>query len=171
MITGIVSPRSVALIGFLMFGNLIRECGVLDSLSETAQKILANLITLFLGITIATKMQAEYFLTKDTLMINRTRPCRIHFRYSRRCPLCEVFKPLFEKGQKDQPDDRCGGHLGVPDVRKSRSQNGLKRGQSEFPFDAFHRRQRVRADCLGHCRRNHNQSGFGTYIRRLGYEY
>lgn len=69
MITGIVSPRSVALIGFLMFGNLIRECGVLDSLSETAQKILANLITLFLGITIATKMQAEYFLTKDTLMI------------------------------------------------------------------------------------------------------
>lgn len=69
MITGIVSPRSVALIGFLMFGNLIRECGVLDSLSETAQKVLSNLITLFLGITIATKMQAEYFLTLETLMI------------------------------------------------------------------------------------------------------
>jgi len=69
MITGIVSPRSVALIGFLMFGNLIRECGVLNSLSETAQKVLANLITLFLGITIATKMQASSFLTLDTLMI------------------------------------------------------------------------------------------------------
>ena len=69
MITGIVSPRSVALIGFLMFGNLIRECGVLDSLSETAQKVLANLIPLFLGITIATKMQAKYFLTKETLLI------------------------------------------------------------------------------------------------------
>ncbi len=68
-VCGIVSPRSVALIGFLMFGNLIRECGVLDSLSETAQKVLANLITLFLGITIATKMQAEVFLTKETLMI------------------------------------------------------------------------------------------------------
>ena len=68
-VTGIVSPRSVALIGFLMFGNLIRECGVLDSLSETAQKILANLITLFLGITIASKMQADMFLTKETLMI------------------------------------------------------------------------------------------------------
>ena len=62
MITGIISPRSVALIGFLMFGNLIRECGVLDSLSDTAQKVLANLVTLFLGITIATKMQAEQFL-------------------------------------------------------------------------------------------------------------
>lgn len=68
-ITGIVSPRSVALIGFLMFGNLVRECGVLDSLSDTAQKVLANLITLFLGITIATKMQANLFLTKETLMI------------------------------------------------------------------------------------------------------
>ncbi|WP_415934553.1 sodium ion-translocating decarboxylase subunit beta [Ruminococcus champanellensis] len=69
MITGIVSPRSVALIGFLMFGNLIRECGVLNSLSETAQKVLSNLVTLFLGITIATKMQAEYFLTLNTLLI------------------------------------------------------------------------------------------------------
>ncbi len=68
-ITGIVSPRSVALIGFLMFGNLIRECGVLDSLSETAQKVLANLITLFLGLTIATKMRAEDFLTPQTLGI------------------------------------------------------------------------------------------------------
>ena len=69
MITGIVSPRSVALIGFLMFGNLIRECGVLEGLSETAQKTLANLVTLFLGITIATRMQAHMFLTKETFMI------------------------------------------------------------------------------------------------------
>ena len=49
------------LIGFLMFGNLIRECGVLDSLSETAQKVLANLITIFLGITIASQMKAADF--------------------------------------------------------------------------------------------------------------
>ncbi len=69
VVTGIVSPRSVALIGFLMFGNLIRVCGVLDSLSETAQKVLSNLVTLLLGITIATKMQAKYFLTKETLLI------------------------------------------------------------------------------------------------------
>lgn len=69
MITGIFSPRSVSLIGFLMFGNLIRECTVLENLSETAQKALANLVTLLLGITIATKMQAEDFLTKNTLII------------------------------------------------------------------------------------------------------
>ena len=52
-----------------MFGNLIRECGVLGMLSETAQKVLANLITLLLGLTIATKMQAEYFLQPATLLI------------------------------------------------------------------------------------------------------
>ncbi len=68
-IAGIIAPRSVALVGFLMFGNLLRECGVLDSLSEAAQKTLANLITLLLGITVATKMQWQYFLTVDTLMI------------------------------------------------------------------------------------------------------
>ena len=69
VIAGLVAPRSVALVGFLMFGNLIRECGVLDNLSETAQKVLANLVTIFLGITIATKMQAEYFLSVETLMV------------------------------------------------------------------------------------------------------
>jgi len=69
VIVGIVSPGSVSLIGFLMFGNLIRECGVLNSLSETAQKVLANLITIFLGITIATKMHYADFLTKETLLI------------------------------------------------------------------------------------------------------
>ena len=69
IITGIVAPRSVALVGFLMFGNLIRECGVLDSLSETAQKVLANLITLLLGLTVAFKMTADAFLNKETLLI------------------------------------------------------------------------------------------------------
>ena len=69
VIAGLVAPESVSLIGFLMFGNLIRECGVLNSLSETAQKVLANLITIFLGITIATKMQADQFLQLDTLLI------------------------------------------------------------------------------------------------------
>ncbi len=69
IVAGVVAPSSVALIGFLMFGNLIRECGVLDSLSETAQKVLANLVTIFLGLTIASQMQAEKFLRPETLLI------------------------------------------------------------------------------------------------------
>ena len=69
IITGLVAPQSVALVGFLMFGNLIRECGVLNSLSETAQKVLANLVTLLLGITVAGHMRAENFLRGETLLI------------------------------------------------------------------------------------------------------
>lgn len=69
VIAGIIAPRSVALVGFLMFGNLIRECGVLGSLSQSAQKELANLITLLLGLTVSTKMQWQAFLNPQTLMI------------------------------------------------------------------------------------------------------
>ena len=69
IITGLFAPDAVVLIGFLMFGNLIRECGVLNTLSETAQKVLANLITLFLGISIAANMAAEQFLKVETLII------------------------------------------------------------------------------------------------------
>ncbi len=69
VVAGLVAPASVSLVGFLMFGNLIRECGVLNSLSETAQKVLANLVTIFLGITIASQMRAEQFLKPDTLLI------------------------------------------------------------------------------------------------------
>ncbi|MEE1357215.1 MAG: sodium ion-translocating decarboxylase subunit beta [Clostridia bacterium] len=69
VVAGIAAPSSVSLVGFLMFGNLIRECGVLDSLSNTAQNVLANLITIFLGITIGTRMVATEFLTPATLLI------------------------------------------------------------------------------------------------------
>ena len=69
IVAGTIAPKSAELIGFLMFGNLIRECGVLDSLSGTAQNVLANLITLILGISVAFKMQAEAFVRVETLVI------------------------------------------------------------------------------------------------------
>lgn len=69
MISGFVAPRSVSLVAFIMFGNLIRECGVLRSLSETAQTVLANLITILLGITVSLQMKAEQFLVLETLFI------------------------------------------------------------------------------------------------------
>ena len=69
MIVGLISPQSVALVGFLMFGNLLRECGVLGSLSQTAQNDFANIITLRLGITISFSMRAEQFVNPATLMI------------------------------------------------------------------------------------------------------
>ena len=69
VLAGLIAPSSLALIGFLMFGNLIRECGVLNSLSQTAQKELANLVTILLGITIASTMTGEKFVQLSTLMI------------------------------------------------------------------------------------------------------
>ncbi len=69
IVAGLAAPASVALVGFLMFGNLLRECGVLDGLSDTAQKVLANLVTLLLGLTVAFSMKAEAILELQTLMI------------------------------------------------------------------------------------------------------
>ena len=69
IIAGFIAPMSVSLVGFLMFGNLLRECGCLDRLSETAQNTLANLITLLLGITISFSMRADQFVSRNTLII------------------------------------------------------------------------------------------------------
>jgi len=69
VLAGIIAPSSLSLIGFLMFGNLIRECGVLNKLSQSAQNELSSLVTILLGITIASTMTAERFVRWDTLMI------------------------------------------------------------------------------------------------------
>jgi len=69
VLAGVFAPKSVSLVGFLMFGNLLRECGVLDSLSQTAQNVLANLVTLMLGISVAFTMKAADFMTLETLVI------------------------------------------------------------------------------------------------------
>lgn len=69
IIAGLIAPTSVSLVGFLMFGNLVRECGVLERLSKTAQNELVNVITLLLGITIAASMQADEFVNLRTAMV------------------------------------------------------------------------------------------------------
>lgn len=69
VVAGLIAPASVSLVGFLMFGNLLRECLKLDSLSQTAQTTLANLITIFLGLTISASMRAGEFVQWNTLII------------------------------------------------------------------------------------------------------
>jgi len=69
VIAGIIAPISVPLVGLLMFGNLIRESGVLERLSKAAQNELANIVTILLGITIGSTMVAEDFLQPMTLVI------------------------------------------------------------------------------------------------------
>ena len=69
IVSGLIAPQSLSLVGMLMFGNLIRECGVLGSLSDTAQTTFSNIITLLLGITISFQMQAAQFVRLETLVI------------------------------------------------------------------------------------------------------
>lgn len=132
MITGIVSPRSVALIGFLMFGNLIRECGVLNSLSETAQNVLANLITLFLGITIATKMQAEFFLTKDTLMIIALGLVAFIFDTAGGVVFAKILNLFLKDGKKINPMIGAAGISAFPMSARVVHKMGLKEDNQNF---------------------------------------
>lgn len=69
IVAGCIAPISLPLVGFLMFGNLLRECGVLDRLADTAQNALVNIVSILLGLTISIKMQADLFLNVQTLLI------------------------------------------------------------------------------------------------------
>lgn len=132
VITGIVSPRSVALIGFLMFGNLVRECGVLDSLSDTAQKVLANLITLFLGITIATKMQAGMFLTKETLMIISLGLIAFIFDTACGVVFAKILNLFLKKGKKINPMIGAAGISAFPMSARVVHKMGLQEDNQNF---------------------------------------
>ncbi len=69
IVAGLIAPGSLSLVGMLMFGNLLRECTVLGSLSDTAQNAFSNIITLLLGLTISFQMKAEAFIRIETLII------------------------------------------------------------------------------------------------------
>ncbi len=62
-------PSACPLVGALTFGNLCKECGVTDRLSDTMQNALINIVTIFLGLTVGSKLQADHFLTVETLKI------------------------------------------------------------------------------------------------------
>ena len=132
IITGIVSPRSVALVGFLMFGNLVRECGVLESLSETAQKVLANLITLFLGLTIATKMQAAEFLTPQTLMIIGLGLVAFIFDTVGGVVFVKILNLFLPEGKKINPMIGAAGISAFPMSARVVHKMGLKEDNQNF---------------------------------------
>jgi oxaloacetate decarboxylase beta subunit len=69
LLCALLLPSAAPLIGFLMFGNLMRECGVVDRLSDTSQNALINIVTIFLGLGVGSKLSAEKFLNIETLGI------------------------------------------------------------------------------------------------------
>lgn len=69
LVVGLIAPKATPLIGFLMFGNLLRECGVVQRLSATAQEELADIVTILLGLTVGGMMVASEFLKSETIII------------------------------------------------------------------------------------------------------
>ncbi len=132
MIAGIIAPKSVALVGFLMFGNLIRECGVLGSLSETAQNVLANLITLLLGLTVATKMQAELFLKWETLLIMGLGLIAFIFDTAGGVLFAKLLNIFLPKGKKINPMVGAAGISAFPMSARVINRMGLEEDPENF---------------------------------------
>lgn len=152
IIVGFVAPQSVALVGFLMFGNLIRECGVLGTLSDTAQNNLANLITLLLGITISFSMRAEHFVNIETIMIMAIGLFAFVMDTIGGVLLAK-FMNLFLK-KKINPMIGGAGISAFPHVIQGRAEDGDGRRSHKRNSDACSRGQCVRADRICDRRRN-----------------
>ena len=109
----------------LMFGNLIRECGVLKSLSDTAQNAFSNIITLLLGITISFQMQAEQFVQWQTLIIMALGLFAFVFDTVGGV-MCAKLMNVFSKN-KINPMVGAAGHLRLPHVRRASSKRCASR--------------------------------------------
>ena len=132
VIVGLVAPDAVALIGFLMFGNLIRECGVLNSLSDTAQKVLANLITIFLGITIASKMTANEFLRFETILIMALGLVAFIFDTFGGIMIAKLMNLFLPKDKKINPMIGAAGISAFPMSARVVHKIGLEEDNSNF---------------------------------------
>lgn len=131
-VAGMVAPKSVALVGFLMFGNLIRECGVLDSLSDTAQNALANLITILLGITVAVNMEAEQFLKPETLLILALGLVAFIFDTVGGVVFAKIINIFLPKDKKINPMIGAAGISAFPMSGRVVNQLGLKEDNQNF---------------------------------------
>ena len=132
VIAGLVAPASVALVGFLMFGNLLRECGVLNSLSETAQNVLANLITILLGLTVASQMTADKFVRPDTLLILGLGLFAFVFDTVGGVMFCKLINLFLPAGKKLNPMIGAAGISAFPMSGRVVNKMGLEEDNQNF---------------------------------------
>lgn len=132
IVAGLVAPQSVALVGFLMFGNLIRECGVLNALSETAQNALANLITILLGLTVASRMYYEDFLKIETLIILGLGLFAFIFDTAGGVFFAKAINIFLPKDKKINPMIGAAGISAFPMSGRVVNQMGLKEDNQNF---------------------------------------
>ena len=132
MLAGIVAPASVELVGFLMFGNLLRECGVLNALSETAQNVLANLITIVLGLTVAGQMTADKFVRPDTLLILALGLVAFIFDTAGGVFFAKLLNLFLPEGKKINPMIGAAGISAFPMSGRVVNQMGLAEDNQNF---------------------------------------
>ncbi|MGN0528957.1 MAG: sodium ion-translocating decarboxylase subunit beta [Eubacterium sp.] len=132
IVAGLVAPKSVALVGFLMFGNLLRECGVTNSLSDTAQNALANIITILLGITVASQMQADKFVKPQTLMILGLGLIAFIFDTAGGVMFAKLVNVFLPKSKKINPMIGAAGISAFPMSGRVVHQMGLKEDPQNF---------------------------------------
>ena len=132
VIAGLVAPASVALVGFLMFGNLLRECGVLNALSETAQNVLANLITILLGLTVGASTQASEFLTTDSLWIFGLGAFSFIVATASGVIFVKIFNLFLKKGNKINPLIGSAGVSAVPMAARVSQKVGAEADPTNF---------------------------------------
>ena len=132
VIAGLVAPKSVALVGFLMFGNLIRECGVLNNLSETAQNSFANIITILLGITVAGQMHYKEFVQPATLLILGLGLVAFVFDTIGGVMFAKFLNLFLPKDKKINPMIGAAGISAFPMSGRVVNQMGLKEDNQNF---------------------------------------
>lgn len=132
IVAGVVAPQSAALVGFLMFGNIIRECGVLDSLSQTAQNSLANIITILLGLTVASQMYYKDFLKWNTLIILALGLVAFIFDTAGGVFFAKLVNLFLPKDKKINPMIGAAGISAFPMSGRVVNQMGLKEDNQNF---------------------------------------
>jgi oxaloacetate decarboxylase beta subunit len=129
-VTALLLPSAIPLLGALMFGNLAKESGVVDRLSDTMQNSLINIVTIFLGLSVGSKMQAEKFVQVQTLAILGLGL----FAFSVGTSVGVLFAQLMNKFSKKHPINPLIGAAGVSAVpMAARVVN--KVGQQENPHN------------------------------------
>ncbi|HSQ74758.1 MAG TPA: sodium ion-translocating decarboxylase subunit beta, partial [Bacteroidota bacterium] len=115
-LSSLVVPSSAPLIGLLMFGNLLRECGVTERLRRTAGSSLIDIVTIFLGIVVGATMESETFLNVTTLLILALGAVAFAFSTAGGVLFGKVMNLFLPAGRKINP---CIGAAGVSAVPMS----------------------------------------------------
>ena len=132
MIIALLLPSAAPLVGSLMLGNLMKECGVVDRLSKTVQNELMNIVVIFLGITVGATATAEAFLNPQTLKILVLGVIAFSFGTAGGVLLAKVMNIFLKEGNKINPLIGSAGVSAVPMAARVSQTEGQKSDPSNF---------------------------------------